>query len=479
MSLCSDDVARSVFEGLADSTLQAFFLSQEDLQPLLETAIVALGAEELRRRAKQWLVKASKARAKDETFKCSSIIQAIVSHQAKLSTPSQRVSERLPRPGPPSTQSMPSTNQQERLATPGVAAQPNVAPLSPSIHPPIASIPIAKTGVYSRASRPPLSPEQAPSSADLPSLARLPQPFPLDASQATEPRLPRSPKHPNSPSPTSPTRQPHNVPFHASPSARPSGASVIPPFSSAGVQEAIAGGHLLPAQADVGKENPGATPDLPTDEVMAPSPPLFLPPAQDSLAHETSLPNSLQNSGDQRIGRGVQASQSKDPLETEALGDLHETVDQSHNAEEAAAEPGTRISSMNPWDAATNAERVEEWELEDMIHSDPHHTSPFRTEWMYEDRKRGMLSLPNCFALVTLPSSYREERRGIQGSYRSGVLKVRRGSARSPRTCRSRLQQEEQVRLGDSGRAWTISVRLQPDGRAREQKVSSQRAPRD
>lgn len=53
-------------------------------------------------------------------------------------------------------------------------------------------------------------------------------------------------------------------------------------------------------------------------------------------------------------------------------------------------------SSGNPWDEATNTEKLKNWDMENAIHDNCHHTSPVRTEWMYEDRKRGKAFIRAC-----------------------------------------------------------------------------------
>lgn len=399
MRLCSNDVVRSVFEGLKDSTLHAFLMSPGDLQPFLETAIPVLGEEGLRRRAKQWLVAASKARTKDETIKCSNIIQAIILHQSKRSNAGQQVLEPLPNPRLRPTQISPSANLQEHVVSP--TAQPNTTLPSASVHPLPVGIASAQTGNPSHISPP--SPERESSSALFPSPPRGPQAFPLDAPQATEPHLPRSPKRLNPPSPSSPIRPPHDTRLLTSLSAGSPAFNVLLPSHIGRNQDTTEDANLLRAKADLTEQNPATSSDVPIEETTLPSLPLFPlptqdtsnrrtpPPAQDTSNQGTPPPIAPHNVGDQQGEHDTIASPSKRPPEMGLSEDLDEAAQQDRSPEETTNKVAARVSSVNPWDAATNAEQVAKWGLEDVIHGDPHHTSPFRTEWMYDDRKKGMV----------------------------------------------------------------------------------------
>ncbi|KAG8928512.1 hypothetical protein FRC01_005833 [Tulasnella sp. 417] len=353
-------------------------MDPEDFQPFFEIVVTALGAEELLRRAKQWLVKASKARAREEAVKCSKIIQAIMSHPNKHSTTRQQVSEPLPKPHLPSDQIPLSVNARESLLSRGTAAAESKAT------PPLPHIPALPVDIPSSKSNPshayPLSPTQVSPSVYSPTAPREPQPFPLDIPQAAH--LPRSPERPSASLPPSPMHQPHNAAPHV---ITPSMSNILPPPLVTQNQSVLAGDSPQ-AKADRREQT---TSGSQTDQAAFPLPTDVSPRAEDLLNPETSSPNALNDVGNQQTAPPTIVSLDKTPLEPEVLRG-NEAVEQEDSTEEEVMDPVTAVSSANPWDAETNAERVEQWGLEDMIHNDPRHTSPFRTQWMYQDRKEAV-----------------------------------------------------------------------------------------
>ncbi|KIO19350.1 hypothetical protein M407DRAFT_11442 [Tulasnella calospora MUT 4182] len=180
MKRCNNNVVQTVFETIDEATLEAFLMQSDDFQPLLDLAIGALGAELLQIRVKQWLAKASQARAKNEVVRCSRIIKIIASHtssaSASLKQPSTSVrtsNDLAPPAGPPKVLS---------------SAQPIAAPASSLVPKPKSTTSLPTPSLDPRSahevsdpktpSSAPASPPLAPMQADVP---RTAQPFPLEA----------------------------------------------------------------------------------------------------------------------------------------------------------------------------------------------------------------------------------------------------------------------------------------------------------
>lgn len=101
-----------------------------------------------------------------------------------------------------------------------------------------------------------------------------------------------------------------------------------------------------------------------------PHSPCTIPPSQD--AHAETVPPAYQL------------------LETEEGGSDEVDLGEPEPEPDEIEDSGDQFSSsVNPWDAATNAQMVEGWGIEGRIHDQPMHTAPARTTWMYEDRKKG------------------------------------------------------------------------------------------
>lgn len=350
MKLCNEKIVRSVIQTINDTTLQAFLMEPEDFQPFFEVIVVALGEEELRARAKQWLIKASKEKAKSDAIQCSKIIQAIVLHQANTSAarqlgPSTRPittslsiqtpSFENPIKRPPLSHNTSQPKPGQKLA-PQIDSQHSPATLTQALMSPIPRLEEANGHPTEEAPVPPAIrstpslPQSLPQSppARTPFIPRAPQPFPLDMGRAPIPPSPLSPKDPL-PFPSSPTRHQHR-PLFTSPAPQARNPRDQPP-------------DLLALHTTSPRTLPAAT----------------TPPTNDLPA--TAEPKKPGDEG-----------------ETDA--DMEEATNQ---------DAVTNTSSANPWDAATNAEKVKKWNLEEAIQTNPRHTSPFRTQWMYEDRKKG------------------------------------------------------------------------------------------
>ncbi|KIO19117.1 hypothetical protein M407DRAFT_31239 [Tulasnella calospora MUT 4182] len=388
--LSNKDAVQAVFTTIKDSFLEELLMDSNDFQPFLDVVVDALGEDDLRSRVTRWLVDASKTQAKQKVVHCSRIVRAIVSRKSTPTTafllPS--ASGRLP-------DQTAQTGLSQAAAT---AAQPTSRQASPP-HPVPQSHSHAQTPASGALSgqpkfppKPrsptPMSPRLNAEQTPVSPVHRSPptaQPFPFDA-QTPSQHVPRG-TNPSSPKSPSPRKRQQ---FKAPPSAAEPPA---PPNTGSNLDS-------LPQQSNPLPTPNVIEPDLALRNLGSPSnsgP--ARPQGRTAVVAETGATKSRGPSGrsnsagpdDPESESGTTVPPVDELLDGESPEDALGEAEQDADAEEPANEGLTAFPpSGNPWDVATNDERVKKWKLEEEIHANPRHTSPFRTQWMYEDRKTAM-----------------------------------------------------------------------------------------
>ncbi|KIO27619.1 hypothetical protein M407DRAFT_23184 [Tulasnella calospora MUT 4182] len=413
MKRCSNDVVRGIFETIDDATLEAFLVRSDNFEPLLDLAIAALGTDSLRNRVKQWLAKAALARAKSEVVRCSRILHSIASH----------TSNAPPNLKQPSNSICASDGPAAPTGPPEVfnAAQAAAAPVS-SVGPKPKQLPTLDPRSEQQSPGPkslspsPASPPSAPTRTDLP---RTTGPFPLEApSSPSVPQrpitfLPKSPPRiyrPPAPSSVAPKTASTSLPespispkHHPLRSNPKSAHHNVPASSSQPASRTSEGSDQIALSHP--RVSPATPPAVRVRPVWDPVGPIEVEGALQPFPGNAAGTPKSQDSGNQDVVPHGMALPTQDPvndLEPNEFVAATEEVEHDSSVEEPESEErAAPLSSGNPWDAATNAEKVKKWDLEGAIHGNPHHTSPVRTQWMHDDRKKATGTDDSEYKLLT------------------------------------------------------------------------------
>lgn len=399
MQRSSDDVVQVVFESIKDATLEGFLVRSDLFEPLLNLATAALGVNSMRSRVKTWLINASKAQAKSDVIRCTKIIQYLASH--------------------------PSNNP-----TPGFvrASQPSVAPtglLEPNTQPTAQmQAPPVDLGLAPGSQLPPPQTPR-PSSVSPPHvehtashLPRAPEPFPLDVRDAS----PSTPQQPIPARPMSPPRPVRRTPAAHPSAVSKSASSSLPKSPTTPIPQPLRSNHtstarhVLSPSSHPPPANEASGQVLPSHQPVAPTTAKAseIAPARDPIrSNVTQAEDGAEavdslyagNPKPDPVAAAPLDEDTNNPGEPNDLVEPEEGPEDDSDAEELEGEGSVVYpSSGNPWDEATNTARLKKWGMEDAIHGDREHTSPVRTQWMYEDRKKGKSLIQSVNASLMPPT---------------------------------------------------------------------------